>query len=93
MGLDDSYVQLRSNILAREPLPNAKDAYALIFSEESHRAVVISSGAGTSQRSQSFVFNFSVNIMGNTQRPQTFGNTSRPNNVLRPNNNGNRRAT
>nr|GEX56644.1 ribonuclease H-like domain-containing protein [Tanacetum cinerariifolium] len=72
IGLDDSYMQLRSNILAMEPLPDAKGAYALIFNEESHRAVVIGLGARTSQRSQSFVFNSSVNNKGNTQRPQTF---------------------
>ncbi|GJZ14332.1 ribonuclease H-like domain-containing protein [Tanacetum coccineum] len=52
MGLDDSYMQLRSNILSRDPLPDAK---------------------------------------GGAQRSQTFGNTSRPNTVSRPNNNGNRR--
>ncbi|GJZ20071.1 ribonuclease H-like domain-containing protein [Tanacetum coccineum] len=50
LGLDDSYMQLRSNILAREPLPNAKGTYALISSEESHRAVVIGLRGGTSQR-------------------------------------------
>nr|GEX48428.1 ribonuclease H-like domain-containing protein [Tanacetum cinerariifolium] len=93
MGLDDSYMQLMSNILPREPLLDAKSACALISSEKSHRAVVIGSGVGTSQRSQSYVFNFGVNNRGNTQRPQTSGNTSRPNNVPRPNNNRNKRAT
>ncbi|GJZ98183.1 hypothetical protein Tco_0670636 [Tanacetum coccineum] len=48
LGLDDSYMQLRSNILAKEPLPDAKGPYALISSKESLRAVVIGSGAGTS---------------------------------------------
>ncbi|GJR68309.1 hypothetical protein Tco_0014374 [Tanacetum coccineum] len=42
-GLDDSYMQIMSNILAREPLPNAKGTYALISSEESHRAVITGS--------------------------------------------------
>nr|GEW36199.1 ribonuclease H-like domain-containing protein [Tanacetum cinerariifolium] len=93
MGLDDFYMQLMSNILAREPLLDAKGACALISSEKSHRAIVIGSGVGTSQRSQSYVFNFGVNNRGNTQRPQTSGNTSRPNNVPRPNNNRNKRAT
>ncbi|GJU02373.1 ribonuclease H-like domain-containing protein [Tanacetum coccineum] len=37
---------LRSNILSRDPLPDAKGAYVLISSEESHRAIVIGSGAG-----------------------------------------------
>ncbi|GKD05274.1 hypothetical protein Tco_1180248 [Tanacetum coccineum] len=69
MGLDDSYMQLRSNILCRDPLPDAKGAYVLISSGESHRAVGI----------------------GGAQRSRTFSNTSRPNNVPRPNNNSNRR--
>nr|GEX51520.1 ribonuclease H-like domain-containing protein [Tanacetum cinerariifolium] len=59
-------------------------------SEESHKVVVIGSGARTSQRSQSSVFNSSVNNRGNNQRPQTFGNTSRTKNVLRYNNNENK---
>ncbi|GKF93766.1 hypothetical protein Tco_0283466, partial [Tanacetum coccineum] len=91
MGLDDSYMQLRSNNVAREPLPDAKGAF-LISSEESHRAVVTGSGAGPSQRAQSSVFNSSVNNRSVVQRSQTFGNTPRPNNAPRPNNNGNRRT-
>ncbi|GJX13713.1 ribonuclease H-like domain-containing protein, partial [Tanacetum coccineum] len=93
MGLDDSYMQIRSNILSRDPLPDAKGAYALISSEESHRAVVTGSGAGPSQRAQSFVFNSSVNNRSGVQRSQTSGNTPRPNNFSRSNNNRNRRTT
>ncbi|GJT15696.1 ribonuclease H-like domain-containing protein [Tanacetum coccineum] len=92
MGLDHSYMQLRSNILSRDPLSDAKGAYVLISSEESHRAVVTSSRAGPSQRAQSFVFNSSVNNRSVVQRSQTFGNTPRSNNAPRPNNNGNRRS-
>ncbi|GJV64900.1 ribonuclease H-like domain-containing protein [Tanacetum coccineum] len=64
MGLDDSYMQIRSNILSRDPLPDAKGAFALISSEESHRAVI--TGSGRSQTS------------GNTPRPNN--NVPRPNN-------------
>ncbi|GJS13377.1 hypothetical protein Tco_0407849 [Tanacetum coccineum] len=92
MDLDDSYMKTRSNILSRDPLPDAKGAYVLISCEESHRAVVTGSGAGSSQRVQSFVFNFSVNNRGSTQRSQNFGNTSRSNNVFRPNISNNRRT-
>ncbi|GJZ28492.1 ribonuclease H-like domain-containing protein [Tanacetum coccineum] len=49
MGLDDSYMQIRSNILSREPLHDVRNAYAIISSEESRR-VVSSYGSGTSQR-------------------------------------------
>ncbi|GJX87445.1 hypothetical protein Tco_0339459 [Tanacetum coccineum] len=92
MGLDDSYMQLRSNILAREPRPDVKGKYVLISSEDSHRSMVTGSGVETSQRSRSSVFNSSVTNRGNSQRSQTFGNPSRPNNVPRPKNNGNKRA-
>ncbi|GJW12421.1 ribonuclease H-like domain-containing protein [Tanacetum coccineum] len=83
---------LRSNILSRDPLLDAKGAYVLISSEESHRAVVIGSGVGSSQRTQSSIFNSSVNNRGGRQRSQTFSNTSRPKNVSIPNNNGNRKV-
>ncbi|GJY61445.1 ribonuclease H-like domain-containing protein [Tanacetum coccineum] len=59
---------LRSNILSRDHLPDAKGAYVLISSEESHRAVVTGSGVGSSQRTKSSVFNSSVNNRGGTQR-------------------------
>ncbi|GJW10405.1 ribonuclease H-like domain-containing protein [Tanacetum coccineum] len=49
MGLDDSYMAIRSNILSRDPLPDVRGAYAIISSEESHR-VVSTSNVGTSQR-------------------------------------------
>ncbi|GJZ27923.1 ribonuclease H-like domain-containing protein [Tanacetum coccineum] len=54
MGLDDSYMQIRSNILSREPFPGVRNACAINSSEESYR-VVTSFGYGTSQRSQSSV--------------------------------------
>ncbi|GJU08628.1 VIER F-box protein 2 [Tanacetum coccineum] len=47
--------------LPRDPLRDAKGAYALISSEESYRAVVTSSGAGPSQRPNNFS---RPNIMG-----------------------------
>ncbi|GJV55065.1 ribonuclease H-like domain-containing protein [Tanacetum coccineum] len=37
MGLDDSYMQIRSSILSREALPDVRSAYATITSEKSHR--------------------------------------------------------
>ncbi|GJX61710.1 ribonuclease H-like domain-containing protein [Tanacetum coccineum] len=90
MGLDDSYMQIRSNILSREPLPSVGNAYAIISREESHR-VVSSTGFGTSQRSQSSVFNSNVGSRNNVKRPQISGTSARPANVTRPFNTGNRR--
>ena len=67
MGLDDSYMQIRRNILSRDPLPDVKGAFAIISSEESHRAVVSgSSGMGVSQRSQSSVFHSNVPNRGSS---------------------------
>ncbi|GJZ44143.1 ribonuclease H-like domain-containing protein [Tanacetum coccineum] len=37
LGLDDSYMQIRSSILSREVLPDVRSAYATIFSKESHK--------------------------------------------------------
>ncbi|XP_071740955.1 uncharacterized protein [Rutidosis leptorrhynchoides] len=39
MGLDDIYVDLRSNILSRDPLPSVKSAFSIVSREESHRNV------------------------------------------------------
>ncbi|GJZ85439.1 ribonuclease H-like domain-containing protein [Tanacetum coccineum] len=39
MGLDESYLEIRSNILTREPLPMVKAAFAILNGEESHRNV------------------------------------------------------
>ncbi|GKB49261.1 ribonuclease H-like domain-containing protein, partial [Tanacetum coccineum] len=51
MGLDDSYMQIRSFILSREVLLNVRSAYATISSEESHR-VASASVSSSSQRNQ-----------------------------------------
>ncbi|XP_071693320.1 uncharacterized protein [Rutidosis leptorrhynchoides] len=39
MGFDDIYVDLRSNILSRDPLPSVKSAFLIVSREESHRNV------------------------------------------------------
>ncbi|GJV51522.1 hypothetical protein Tco_1447263 [Tanacetum coccineum] len=46
MGLDDSYMQIRSSLLFREILPDVRSAYATISSEESRR-VASSSVSGS----------------------------------------------
>ncbi|GJR01538.1 ribonuclease H-like domain-containing protein [Tanacetum coccineum] len=52
MGLDDSYMSIRSSILSRDHLPDVRNAYATISSKETHR-VVSSSMSGSSQRPMS----------------------------------------
>ncbi|GKB15596.1 ribonuclease H-like domain-containing protein [Tanacetum coccineum] len=91
MGLDDTYMQIRSSILSRETLPDVRSAYAIISSEESHR-IATGSVSGTSQRSQTSVFNVNASNRGNFQRSQTSTSFSRPSNNNRPNDNGNRRT-
>ncbi|GKB03223.1 ribonuclease H-like domain-containing protein, partial [Tanacetum coccineum] len=39
MGLNDVYQPTRSNLLARDPLPDVKDAFAIVSREESHRGL------------------------------------------------------
>ncbi|GKC64746.1 ribonuclease H-like domain-containing protein, partial [Tanacetum coccineum] len=82
MGLDDSYMQIRSTILSREVLSDVRSAYATISSEESHR-VVVGSIAGYSQRNQASVLVSNVPNSQNFQRSNQIFNTgpSRPNNL------------
>ncbi|GKA57584.1 hypothetical protein Tco_0756772 [Tanacetum coccineum] len=70
MGLDDSYMQIRSSILSREVLPDVRSAYATISSEESHR-VAVGSIAGSFQRNQASAF---VSNMPNSQNFQRRAN-------------------
>ncbi|GJT19911.1 ribonuclease H-like domain-containing protein [Tanacetum coccineum] len=55
MGLDDSYMRIRSSIIFREVLHDFRSAYATISSEESHR-VVAGSIVGSSKRNQVSAF-------------------------------------
>ncbi|GJY12903.1 ribonuclease H-like domain-containing protein [Tanacetum coccineum] len=70
IGLDDTYMQIRSSILLRETLPDVKSAYAIISSKESHM-VASGSISGTSQRSQTSTFTANVPNRGNFQRLPT----------------------
>nr|GEU65714.1 hypothetical protein [Tanacetum cinerariifolium] len=49
MGLDDTYMQIRSSILSRENILDVRSAYAIISNEESHM-IATGSVSGTSQR-------------------------------------------
>ncbi|GJR53325.1 ribonuclease H-like domain-containing protein [Tanacetum coccineum] len=72
MGLDDCYMQIRSNILSRDSLPDVRSAYAIISSEESHRVVSNhASSSNSGQRPQSSVFNSNVGNRNSNQRPQS----------------------
>nr|GEV60595.1 ribonuclease H-like domain-containing protein [Tanacetum cinerariifolium] len=68
MGLDDSYMHIRSSILSGEFLPDVRSDYATISSEECH---IVTSGsiAGSSQWNQASVF---VSNVGYPSRTQAF---------------------
>ncbi|GJW76284.1 putative RNA-directed DNA polymerase [Tanacetum coccineum] len=87
MGLDDSYMSIRSSILSRETLPDVKVAYAIISSEESHR-MASGSVSGPSQRAQTSAFLSNGPARNNFQRNQNSNsNNFRPNSSnFRPNN-------
>ncbi|GKD95799.1 hypothetical protein Tco_1379696, partial [Tanacetum coccineum] len=82
MGLDDSYMQIRSSILSRKVLPDVKSAYAAISSEESLR-VATGSIAGFSKRNHASAFVSSMPNRNNFQRNnQNVSNgPSRPDNL------------
>ncbi|GJS85516.1 putative RNA-directed DNA polymerase [Tanacetum coccineum] len=90
MGLDDSYMSIRSSILSRDPLPDVRNAYATISSEESHR-VIASSMSDSSQRTQTAAFASNAPNRTVFQRGQSSNSSFRPNNFTnpgpRPNNN------
>nr|GEV45954.1 retrotransposon protein, putative, unclassified [Tanacetum cinerariifolium] len=80
MGLDDTYMQIRSSILSKETLPDVRIVYATISWEESHR-VAFGSIAGSSQRNRTSAFVSNVPIKNTFQRNQTSNNGPRTNNV------------
>ncbi|GJT63168.1 ribonuclease H-like domain-containing protein [Tanacetum coccineum] len=86
MGLNDSYMQIKSSILSKETLPGVRSAYAIISSEESYR-VAVGSIAGSSQRNQACAF------VSNVPNSQSFQRSNQNFNVgpLRPNNMNNNR--
>ncbi|GKD68846.1 hypothetical protein Tco_1322936 [Tanacetum coccineum] len=69
-GLDECYMKIRSNIISRDVLPNVRNAYVIISSEESHRVVSSSSSSsGTSERPST-----SGNRRPSSESPLVYGN-------------------
>ncbi|XP_071695665.1 uncharacterized protein [Rutidosis leptorrhynchoides] len=79
MRLDDEFMQIRSNILLRDPIPDAKTAFAVISREESHRRFVSSH---VSSKSQNTVF---MSQFGNTGSNQSYNSRNRNNRGPNPN--------
>nr|GEV12119.1 ribonuclease H-like domain-containing protein [Tanacetum cinerariifolium] len=54
-GLNDVYQPIRSNLLAKEPLPDVKEAFNIVSREESHRGLHPNSGSSSKAKPTSFV--------------------------------------
>ncbi|GKC30037.1 hypothetical protein Tco_1037331 [Tanacetum coccineum] len=52
MGLNDVYQNIRSNILARDPLPDVKEAFNVVSREESHWGLPPGTGSGSGNKVQ-----------------------------------------
>ncbi|GKE35330.1 putative transcription factor interactor and regulator CCHC(Zn) family protein, partial [Tanacetum coccineum] len=59
MGLDDVYQPIRSSLLTRDPIPDAKTAFSIISREESHR------GSSSSSRNKAQAFVFAAKVQNN----------------------------
>ncbi|GJV29893.1 ribonuclease H-like domain-containing protein [Tanacetum coccineum] len=73
MGLNDVYQNIRSNILAREPFSDVKEAFNVISMEESHRGLHHGSGSGNKVQPAVFVAKTN-NFIGNDFRRGNNGN-------------------
>ncbi|GJS14226.1 ribonuclease H-like domain-containing protein [Tanacetum coccineum] len=56
MGLNDVYQNTRGNILARDPLPDVKEAFNVVSKEESHRGLHPGFGSGSGGKVQPAAF-------------------------------------
>ncbi|GJR81780.1 ribonuclease H-like domain-containing protein [Tanacetum coccineum] len=85
MELDDCYQSVRSSLITRDPLPEVKDAYTIVFKKESHRGILESSNVSesklnaTSFAAKSFNVNKRSNNDSNSRRSTNFNNNRGPN--------------
>ncbi|GJZ99299.1 hypothetical protein Tco_0671850, partial [Tanacetum coccineum] len=79
IGLNDFYQPIRSTILAKDPLPNVKDAFYVVSKEESHRG--LHPGGSGSNKSQPAAFVVKTN--NNTNNFNRRVNTNNNNNTNR----------
>ncbi|GJS69702.1 ribonuclease H-like domain-containing protein [Tanacetum coccineum] len=78
MGLNDVFQPIRSSLLARETLPDVKDAFAIISREESHRGIASSSSSSvTKPQVSSFV---AISNSWNNNGNKKFDNNKRTGN-------------
>ncbi|GJW20343.1 reverse transcriptase domain-containing protein [Tanacetum coccineum] len=77
MGLNDIYQPTRSNLLARDPLPDVKEAFVVVSREESHRG--LAPGKMSAKNHAAFVAkaNNGNNNFNNSRRVNTNNNINR----------------
>nr|GEU76526.1 ribonuclease H-like domain-containing protein [Tanacetum cinerariifolium] len=56
MGLNDAYLNIKSNIIARDPLPDVDEAFNMVYREESHRGLHPETGSGLGNKVQPTTF-------------------------------------
>nr|GEX92633.1 hypothetical protein [Tanacetum cinerariifolium] len=80
MGLNDVYQNIRSNILARDPLLDVKEAFNVVSREESHRGLHSGSGSSSGNKVQHAAFVVkSNNYKGGNSNIKVFnGNSEAP---------------
>ncbi|GKB38368.1 ribonuclease H-like domain-containing protein [Tanacetum coccineum] len=83
MGLNDVYQPIRSTILAKEPLPNVKDAFYVVSREESHRG--LHPGSSSSTKIQLAAFIAKTNNANNFNRRVNGNNNNNANRGPNPN--------
>ncbi|GKC55070.1 ribonuclease H-like domain-containing protein, partial [Tanacetum coccineum] len=83
MGLNDVYQPIRSTILAKDPLPNIKDAFYVISREESHRG--LHPGSSSSSKIQPAAFIAKTNNANNFNRRVNGNNKNNANRGPNPN--------
>ncbi|GJT68069.1 putative transcription factor interactor and regulator CCHC(Zn) family protein [Tanacetum coccineum] len=77
MGLNDVYPHVRSNLLAREPLPEVKDAFVIVSREESHRGLAPGKLSIKSSHAAFFVRTNINNNNNSNKRVNTNNNNNR----------------
>ncbi|GKB47862.1 hypothetical protein Tco_0898615, partial [Tanacetum coccineum] len=75
MGLNDVYQPIRSNLLAREPLLDVKEAFNVVSRKESHRG--LHPGTRSTRKAQPATFVVKTNNWKNNDFKKGTSNTNR----------------
>ncbi|GJR77274.1 ribonuclease H-like domain-containing protein [Tanacetum coccineum] len=76
IGLNDVYQLIRSTILAKDPLPNVKDAFYVVSREESHKGLHLGSSGTNKSQPAAFVAK-TINNTNNFNRKVNTNNNNK----------------